>query len=200
MRWARDHLPVPEVLECGVDLAVEWMLTAELPGRDATSPELKADPRALVTRLAQGLRLFHEAPVDKCPFDFTLEVAISSVRDRVARGLVNPEMDLHPEHRHLTPQTALEELERMRPATEDLVVCHGDYCLPNVLIDDSKVVGFLDLGEVGIADRWWDLAVGAWSVTWNLGPGWEEHFLSTYGVDADEERIAFYRLLYDLSS
>ncbi len=200
MSWARDHLPVPEVLDCGADGNVEWMLTAALPGRDATTPELKADPRALVTLLAQGLRRFHEAPVNECPFNFTLEVAIDQVRDRVAAGLVNPETDFHPEHRHHTPRSALAELERTRPATEDLVVCHGDYCLPNVLIDDGKVVGFLDLGEVGIADRWLDLAVGPWSVTWNLGPGWEEQFLSAYGIDADQERIAFYRLLYDLSS
>jgi kanamycin kinase len=80
----------------------------------------------------------------------------------------------------------------------DLVVCHGDYCLPNVLVADGRASGFVDLGELGVADRWWDLAVGSWSITWNLGPGWEESFLHAYGVSRDEGRIAFFRLLYDL--
>ncbi len=41
--------------------------------------------------------------------------------------------------------------------------------------------------------------MGAWSVTWNLGSGWEELFCRGYGVAPDPARIAFYRLLYDLA-
>jgi kanamycin kinase len=108
--------------------------------------------------------------------------------------------DLHPEHAYLTLTAALARLERLRPRSEDLVVCHGDYCLPNVLVADGRVSGFVDLGELGVADRWWDLAVGSWSITWNLGPGFQERFLRAYGVSRDEGRIAFFRLLYDLVS
>ena len=51
-----------------------------------------------------------------------------------------------------------------------------------------------------MADRWWDLAVATWSVTWNLGPGYEALFLEEYGVGRDDRRVAFYRLLYDVVS
>jgi kanamycin kinase len=69
-----------------------------------------------------------------------------------------------------------------------------------VLVADGRVTGFVDLGELGVADRWWDLAVGSWSVTWNFGPGWEQVFLDAYGVEWDPGRVAFFRLLYDLVS
>ena len=115
-------------------------------------------------------------------------------------GLVVPKRDLHPEHSHLSPRRALDELERLRPDTEDLVVCHGDYCPPNVLVTDGAVSGYVDVGEVGVADRWWDIALGTWSTTWNFGPGHETQFLAAYGVDHDDRRCAFYRLLYDLVS
>ena len=49
-------------------------------------------------------------------------------------------------------------------------------------------------------NRWWDLAVATWSVTWNFGPGYEDLFLSEYGVERDQKRTDFYRLLYDLVS
>jgi kanamycin kinase len=118
----------------------------------------------------------------------------------VREGIAKP-TDLHPEHQHLTLEGAVAQLEDLAPDREDLVVCHGDYCPPNVfLADDGVVTGYLDLGELGVADRWYDVAVGAWSVTWNFGPGWEVLFYDAYGVQPDAPRIAFYRLLYDLAS
>ena len=100
----------------------------------------------------------------------------------------------------MTPLEVLDELERTRPSSEDVVVCHGDYCFPNMLLEDGVVTGYLDVGELGLADRWWDIAVGAWSVTWNVDPRWEPVFYEAYGVEPDSERIRYYRLLYDLAS
>jgi len=199
-RWARPFLPVADVLECGSQEGTDWLATRALPGVDATDEALMAQPEKLVDLLAGGLRRFHQAPVAECPFPFTLEVALEHVRWRAAAGHIDPARDFHPEHRHLSLEAALGELERLRPADEDLVVCHGDYCLPNIVITDGQVTGFVDLGELGVADRWWDLAVATWSLTWNLGEGFEDEFLRTYGIGRDEERIRFYRLLYDLVS
>lgn len=85
------------------------------------------------------------------------------------------------------------------PPVDKLVVCHGDACAPNTLIgDDGRWTGHVDLGALGTADRWADLAVATWSTQWNFGPGWERHLLNAYGIDPDPERIEYYRLLWDL--
>jgi kanamycin kinase len=200
-QWASLYLPVPIVLGTGSDDGVDWLLTDGLAGTDATRHPLLAAPGRVVPILARGLAEFHgRAPTDQCPFQFRAGAAIAHARERVRSGVATP-ADLHPEHEHLSLDAALAELERMRPASEDLVVCHGDYCFPNVLLDDAgAVTGYVDLGELGVADRWWDVAVGAWSTTWNVGPGWEDVFYKSYGVERDDDRIAFYRLLYDLVS
>jgi kanamycin kinase len=200
MRWAAAHLPVPEVLDAGSDGSVDWLVTRAVPGRDATAEDLLADPAGTVSILARALRRFHEAPVADCPFDFRADAALAHVRRRLAADLIDPERDFHPEHEHMSASEAVARLESGRPAQEDLVVCHGDYCFPNVLIENGAAVAFLDLGELGVADRWWDLAVGSWSTTWNVGPGFEDPFLTDYGIEPDPERIAWYRLLYDLAS
>ena len=201
MQWASLFLPVPIVLDAGSANDLEWLLTDALAGTDATRHPLLSDPEAIVALLARGLAVFHaRAPVAQCPFDFQAAGAIAHARERVRAGIATGR-DLHPEYAHLTMDAALGELERLRPASEDLVVCHGDYCFPNVLIDDGgAITGYVDLGELGVADRWWDVAVGAWSTTWNVGPGYEDLFYETYGVERDDDRIAFYRLLYDLAS
>ena len=45
---------------------------------------------------------------------------------------------------------------------------HGDFCLPNVFFADGKVSGFIDLGDAGIADRWYDIALGYRSLKHNV--------------------------------
>ncbi len=199
MRWARRNgLPVPPVVVACSDRQAEWLLTEALPGRSAVAQENLANPEALVPALAEGLRRFHQVPPDECPFPCWAETGLAEAGRRVGAGLVTT-ADLHPEHAHLSAAAALRELERLRPDGEDLVVCHGDYCLPNVLISGGAASGFVDLGRLGVADRWLDLAIGSWSATWNLGPGWEDLFFASYGVARDDGRIAFYRLLYDLT-
>jgi kanamycin kinase len=200
MRWLHGYLPVPDVVGLGSEEGTDWLVTTRLPGVDGADPEHLAHPERLTRALAAGLRRFHAAaPIEECPFDFRLDAALAHVRGRLACGLIDPERDFHPEFRHLSAAAALQYLELNRPS-EDLVVCHGDYCLPNILLSDWRATGFVDLGELGTADRWWDLAVATWSLTWNLGPGYEDLFLSEYGARLDPDRLTYYRLMYDVAS
>ena len=199
LRWAASRLPVPTVVASGADCDVGWLVTAGLPGRDATAPELRADPARLVPELARALRRLHGTAVDGCPFRLSVADALATVRRRVAAGIVDV-AELHEEYRHLSPEAALSVVEELAPEDEDLVLCHGDYTFPNVLLEDGRVTAYLDLGELNVADRWWDLAVATWSTTWNAGPGWEPTFLEAYGAELDERRMAFWRLVYDLIS
>lgn len=87
------------------------------------------------------------------------------------------------------------------PAPDRLVVCHGDACAPNTLMaDDGAFSGHVDLGDLGVADRWADLAIATMSLDWNYpsdnDPGWEAALLDAYGVAPDRERIAHYRALW----
>jgi kanamycin kinase len=83
-------------------------------------------------------------------------------------------------------------------------VCHGDACAPNTLIgDDCRCCGHVDLGDLGIADRWADIAIAMLSLSWNYPGSWEGELLDAYGVDADPARIEAYQRLWnagDISS
>jgi kanamycin kinase len=200
MVWAAPYLPVPKVVELAERDAVTVLLTEALPGRDATDDHWQSDLPGLVGAFARGLVAFHEAVEEEwCPFRFDIERALDHVARRV-EGQDHDPSGFHPEHQHLTPAGALDLLCSTAPESEDLVVCHGDYCPPNALLTDGTVTGYVDLGELGAADRWWDIAIGGWSVVWNFGAQYEAHFYESYGVEPDPDRIRFYRLLWDLVS
>jgi kanamycin kinase len=86
------------------------------------------------------------------------------------------------------------------PPIDRLVVCHGDACVPNTLVDaKGDWVAHVDLGRLGLADRWADIAVASMSLGWNFGEGFEESFFEAYGIERDELRIRFYRRLWNQS-
>lgn len=119
---------------------------------------------------------------------------------RAGQGRLDPAA-WDPAHRRLGVAGALTLLADV-PPDDRLVVCHGDGCAPNTLLtDDGRFSGHVDLGDLGdlgVADRWADLAVAAWSTEWNYGLGWEGLLLDAYGVSADRGRMRYYRLLWDL--
>jgi kanamycin kinase len=189
------------VLAEGEDETGAWLLTRGIAGASAVDERWKADPRTAARAVGAGLRALHEAlPVAECPFDWSVERRLRTVRARVAAGDVRP--DAWPEElRPLgTVDRAVRLLEEPPPLDAPAVVCHGDACAPNTLVgDDGAPAGHVDLGALGVGDRWADLAVATWSTVWNYGPGWEEPLLDAYGVEADPERIMYYRVLWELT-
>ncbi|UGQ11547.1 aminoglycoside 3'-phosphotransferase [Yinghuangia sp. ASG 101] len=200
LRWAVGFTAVPRVLGEGVDATGSWMITHGLPGRMAVDDHWKRAPGTAVRAIGAGLRAFHDAlPVADCPFDWSVGKRLEAARSRAAAGHTGP-ADWHEDLRHFgTVEHALDVLADI-PPVDRLVVCHGDACAPNTLVgSDGRWTGHVDLGTLGVADRWADLAVATWSTRWNYGPGWEEPLLDAYGVEPDRDRIMYYRLLWDLS-
>ena len=153
---------------------------------------------AFVNEYTLGLRALHESlPVELCPFSWSTDDRVKDAKRRAALAAMDPSR-WHPEHRALSVDQAL-ELVAVMPPIDRLVVCHGDACAPNTLLTgDGFWSGHVDLGALGIGDRWADLAVATWSTEWNYGPGWEARLLAAYGVAPDAHRTQFYRLLWDL--
>ncbi len=84
------------------------------------------------------------------------------------------------------------------PPVDLLVVCHGDACCPNTLIgDDGRWSGHVDLGALGVGDRWADIAVAAMSTEWNYGPGGRSPSSRRTASRPTRERLAYYRALWN---
>jgi aminoglycoside phosphotransferase len=203
LRWLSDQgLPVPEVVEVSGNGECQWLVTTALPGRSAAGNWGQEERLRVVDVVADVARAVHSLPVAECPFDRSLSVLLGQAKVAVRAGAVDL-ADVDDDHRGWTAQELLDELTSSPPpAEDDLVVCHGDLCLDNVLIapETLSLAGIVDAGRVGIADRWLDLSVAVNDIgadeKWGYGPADADRFLRRYGIaDIDRRKLAYYQLI-----
>lgn len=172
LRWARRYTTVPTVLSVNTEGPLHWLHTAGIPGDSAVAPRWIEIRRC---RCAPS-----RLDCARCTID--------------CLSLTAPTAGRWPRGWPVSPIPGLSE----HPAIDRLVVCHGDACAPNTLLDgNGNWCGHVDFGDLGVADRWADLAVASWSLEWNYGKGWNDAFFAAYGVTEDPERMAYYRRLWD---
>jgi kanamycin kinase/aminoglycoside 3'-phosphotransferase-2 len=197
-------LPAPEVLDTGDDGTWQWMLTAAVQGWSLADPWPVHLRRDLVVSVTEALVALHALDPTACPFPRGLVVTVPAAAAAASADEVDLD-DLDAERAGRDAASLLAELVATQPPSEDLVVCHGDLCAPNVLVDpdDLTVTGLVDLGRLGVADRHQDLALLTRSLGGDLNPqyagGDVDLLVGTYerrtGVTADSERLGWYRLL-----
>lgn len=195
LAWLRGRLPVPAVVGYETDDRDEYLLLTPLPGRDVADLSVEEPNAKIVQLLAAGLRAIHAIPIRDCPFDMTLAKEIERAGHNVVNGLVD-EDDFAGTRRGRSAAELFKELQSKRPADEDPVFTHGDYCLPNVLVDRGEVSGFLDWGRAGVADRYKDIALAIRSLKRNTGEDLAPAFFEAYGLSSyDADKIEYYKLL-----
>ena len=159
LEWLDGKLPVPTVVAFARDETRDYLVLSEIPGRHAAAdaPAVAVTPR-LVEALAAACRLFHSVSTSGCPFAASAESLVRLAGARLERGLVDAD-DFDAERKGRSEEELLRELVALQPEQEDSVIVHGDFCLPNIILQGESLSGFIDVGRAGVSDRWRDLAL-----------------------------------------
>lgn len=176
LEWINGRLPTPKLLYYGYAAGVEYQLTSEVKG----TPTYKAQPSErmdAVRVLGETLRLVHSLDPKGCPIDNRVDNKLDHIEDTSKLG-DKPE--------------------------ENLVFTHGDYCLPNIIIEIGALSGVIDWDYGGLADPYVDFNSCIWSMGYNYGEKetenkWIPVFLESYGLDEfDKEKLSYYGRLSSL--
>ena len=161
----------------------DWLLTRRVPGEDCTHADYLADPRRLCDLLASLLRSLHETDTAECPVADRMSAYLSTAENNYRLG----QWDLSyytQDYGDVTPQQLWHTVKEGGEAFARDTLLHGDYCLPNVMLDNWRFAGFIDLGNGGVGDRHVDLYWGAWTLRFNLKTDcYRERFFDAYGRD-----------------
>jgi len=191
LAWlASQQIAAPRVVDRIEQRGTHLLLMTAVPGDDMAS-QPNARPTEIARLAGEALAALHAHDPATCPFDHRIGSRLPLAQLNLAAGRVHPVWELD-----MPPEAAWAELLASRPATEDLVVTHGDACLPNLMVENGRFSGFVDCARLGLADRWQDLALALGSLERNYGTGLVVPFLAAYGLgEIDEPRRAWYRLL-----
>lgn len=194
LRWLKSQgLPAPDVLDAREHDGRHWLWMTAVPGMDLEAVSALA-PQQAVTLLADALQQLHQVPITACPFDHRLPHRLAAARARMDAGRVDAS-DFDAARLGQSPEQLFAELVALTPAQADLVLTHGDACLPNLLAAHGRFSGFIDCARLGVADRHQDLALAARSIASDIGEQWVTPFFERYGIVPDATRLAFYCLL-----
>ena len=196
LTWLAPHVPVPTILGFVHLLDEAWLMTEALPGRTAFQ-QLEAEPEsgeAVVDALARFLRRWHAIPVTRCPFNSDHQLRLAQARDRLEAGLVATD-EFDEEREGWTARQVWDAMEALLPFAPDRVVTHGDFSLDNLLLVDGEVVGCIDVGRAGVADRYQDLAI-LWNCLGEFDSALQQQLVRSYGLDGvDEAKLRFHLML-----
>ncbi len=168
----------------------DYLLSEKIKGDDCIADKYLAHPEKLCDILAERLRLLHAEPYDGCPIQNHTELLLEAV-NRNHRDGTYDKTHFPDNFGFKTAGEAWDVIEQSKRLLQNDTLLHGDYCMPNIILDDWKFSGFIDLDTGGVGDRHYDLFWGIWSLFFNLKTHkYRDRFLDAYGRDrVDEDRI-----------
>ena len=168
----------------------DWMLSRAVRGEDCVFSRYLDDPKRLSSLIGEELRALHETDASDCPVKDRMGEYISLVEENYRTG--NYDSSHFPDSfGYSSADGAISVFQGGKGKLKNEVLIHGDYCLPNIMLDDWNFSGFIDVGNGGIGDRHVDLFWGAWTLGFNLGTDvYRDRFFDAYGRDKiDEEKL-----------
>ncbi len=161
----------------------DLLLTASAVGEDCVAAKYLDDPKRLCEVLATSLRSLHETDFSACPIQNRTAEYLETVEKNFKSG--NYDVSHFPDSFGFV---SAEDAWRVFCEGKDSfctdTLIHGDYCLPNVILNDWKLSSFIDLGNGGAADRHIDLFWGLWTLWFNLKTdAYYSRFIDAYGRD-----------------
>ncbi|MCL2703376.1 MAG: aminoglycoside 3'-phosphotransferase [Defluviitaleaceae bacterium] len=169
----------------------DWLLTSKIHGDDGIAPKHLEHPERLCDIFAEQLALLHSMDFTDCPANHT-EQYLTGAAENKRNGTYDKSR--FPDRRgYASEEEAWTIVENHGHLLKTDTLLHGDYCLPNVILNDWRFSGFIDLGRGGAGDRHIDLFWAAWTLAWNLKTHkYRERFFDAYGrgkVDEDMLRV-----------
>lgn len=167
----------------------DWLLTEKIPGDDCVAEQYLSEPERLAETMGMILAQLHQFRFENCPIGNVGSTMLAKAEYGYRHGVYDATL-LSGDWSFSSAQQAWDTIERYGSLLNDNVVIHGDYCLPNIILDNWHFSGCIDFDNAGIGDRHIDLFWGAWTLRFNLHTdAYRDRFFDAYGRSSVDPRL-----------
>lgn len=164
-----------------ISLDKDYLVTEKISGEDCIADKYLANPTKLCDTLAENLSFLHSIDFKDCPIKNHTERYLARAEANYLSG--NYDKSMFPDS---FGYRSAEEARKIILTHSELLkndtLLHGDYCLPNILLNGWKLSGFIDVGNGGVGDRHVDIFWAIWTLFFNLKTDkYSKRFIDAYG-------------------
>ena len=168
------------------------LLTAKIHGDDCTAAKYLEQPKRLCDIYAERLALLHAEDFTGCPIQNHTELYLAKAAEN-KRADTFDKSQFPDSFGYKSAAEAWAVVEKHGHLLKTDTLLHGDFCLPNIILNNWKFSGFIDLDCGGVGDRHVDIFWGIYTFWFNLKTNkYRERFIDAYGrsnIDEDMLRI-----------
>ena len=196
--FLQSKLPVPKVVLHTIKKGIEYIVTSSISGEMVCSDYYMKHQSEGIDVIVQSFKMLYDMDVADCPIDVSLDFKLKLAETNLSKGLIS-EDDINQEalDRFGSASGILDYLKKNK-FKEELCFSHGDMSLPNIFAYNNEFSGFIDVGDCGIADKWFDIAIVIRSIIRNYGEEYVSVFLDKMGIEYDSFKYDYYMLLMQL--
>lgn len=168
----------------------DWLLTAKVRGEDCVAARYMEQPKRLTDILAEQLYLLHHTDFMNCPVPNHTERYIVTAKHNYQTGTYD-KSHFPNNWGYTSAEEAYAVIESHGNLLKTNTLLHGDYCLPNIILDDWKFSSFIDVDCGGVGDKHVDLFWALWTLSFNLKTDkYHKRFIDAYGrINVSEDYL-----------
>ena len=203
LQKVKKYLKVPKIVFYYNNNDNEILITSAMDGKMSCEDEfIDIFPKETIEVLCEAIKTIQLINVDQeLQKDFNvynIDQEINKIKKKISLGeLIDiPDKNVFKKFSNLSEIVTY--LENNKPKG-DLCLSHGDVSMPNVFIVDGHLSGFIDVGNVGIRQKWYDIADLYVSIRRNFEcEDIADEFLKKLGIK-DKRPVEYYEMLINLS-
>lgn len=194
--YLKGKITVPEKVFYEKYNGKSYMLIKSLKGQMLCSEQFINNPLEGIKIIIEAFNAIYNIDFNDCVIDETIDTKIKRIEERF--GTIKDE-DINPEilKKFITKENILKYLKGNKPK-QIIGFTHGNMSLSNIYADNGHFSGVLDTEDVGIGDIYFDLVICEISIEKNYGKVYIDVFYNELGIEKDDFKSEYYRILMSL--
>jgi len=194
--YLQGKINVPEKIFYEKYNGKSYILTKEVKGEMLCSDYYCDHPLEGIDIIVEAFNAIYNIDYSDCIIDETLDTKIKEIESRFST-IKNEDINEKVLKRFYTKENILKYIKGNKPK-QIIGFTHGDMSLPNIFALNGHFSGLIDVGNAGLSDIYFDLVICEMSIERNYGKEYIDTFYEKLGIEKDEFKSDYYRVLMSL--